>query len=166
MSKEKKTVEKTTDFYYTTNDMAKFLIGKTPIEGSVLDAGSGRNKVWYNNLQEPKFECEFERGQDYYKWEQRVDWVVGNPPWRFDGKNQIWPWMEKASEIADKGFAFLLNHKVFNTITPNRLGKFEDKGFYLQKIVIVQDKRWFGRYYYMIFSKEENSFLEWSKNNF
>lgn len=30
--------------------MVKDLIAITPIEGSVLDAGSGENKVWYNNI--------------------------------------------------------------------------------------------------------------------
>lgn len=159
-------MEKTPELYYTTEEMAKYLISKTPIKGSVLDAGSGRNKVWYNNLEEPKYECELEEGQDYYEWEKRVDWVIGNPPWRTNGKNQIWDWINKASEIAEQGFAFLLNHKVFNTLTPNRLQKLKDKGFYLLNIEIIQDKRWFGRYYYIIFSKKKSTFLMWNINNF
>jgi hypothetical protein len=35
----------------------------------------------------------------------------------------------------------------------------QQKGFYLKKIEVVSDKRWFGRYYFLIFTKEENNFL-------
>lgn len=158
--------EKGTDFYYTSDTMVKYLLGLTPIRGSVLDAGSGRNKVWFNNLSGEKYECEIEDGNNYYGWNKKVDWVVGNPPWRHNGKNQVWLWIKKASEISNDGFAFLLNHKVFNTITPTRLQKLQDKGFYLQNIVVVSDKRWFGRYYYLIFSQRKTSFLKWNNQNF
>jgi len=157
---------KGTDFYYTGDAMVKYLLSQTPISGSVLDSGSGRNKVWFSNLIGEKYECEIEEGNDYYRWDKQVDWVVGNPPWRHEGKNQVWPWINKASEIANIGFAFLLNHKVFNTLTPVRLQTLYDRGFCLQNIIIIADKRWFGRYYYLIFSKEQLNFLKWNTQNF
>ena len=151
------------DFYYTNEEMVKDLLRITPISGSVLDAGSGLNKVWYNNLKGEKYECEIEEGCDYYKWNKKVNWVLGNPPWKYEGKNQVWLWIEKASEIAKNGFAFLLNHRVFNTLTPTRLQKLADKGFYIHEIRIVADKRWFGRYYYLVWTKEKNNFVSWNK---
>jgi len=152
-------LKKGTDFYYTNEEMTKELLAIVPISGSVLDAGSGRNKVWFNNLKGKKYECEIEDGCDYYKWNKEIDWVVGNPPWRHEGKNQVWNWIKKASEISNIGFAFLLNHKVFNTLTPVRLKYLTDKGFYIQKIKIVADKRWFGRYYFIIWQKKKNKFI-------
>ena len=157
-------MNKGTDFYYTNKEMVKDLLSFTPITGSVLDAGSGRNKVWFKSIypdSAKRYECEIEDGCDYYKWNKRVSWVVGNPPWRHDGKNQVWSWIKKASEIADEGFAFLLNHKVFNTITPVRLQELADKGFYIKHIRVVSDKRWFGRYYYIIWAKGETNFVSW-----
>ena len=152
-------MKKGTDFYYTNEEMVKDLLSILSISGSVLDAGSGRNKVWFNKLKGEKYECEIEDGCNYYEWDKRVNWVVGNPPWQYEDKNQVWDWIKKASEISDTGFAFLLNHKVFNTLTPVRLRGLADKGFYVQKIKIVADKRWFGRYYFIVWQKKRNDFL-------
>jgi len=153
------------EFYYTSKEMVKDLLAITPISGSVLDAGSGKNKVWFNNLQGEKYECEIENDCDFYLWDKKVDWVVGNPPFRDkkEGENQIWKWIEKASEVSNQGMAFLLNHKVFNTLTPVRLQKLADKGFYIQHIRIVADKRWFGRYYYIIWGRENKNLISWKK---
>jgi len=155
------------EFYYTNEQMVKDLLAITPIKGSVLDAGSG-DKVWFKNLKGEKYECEIERGCDFYKWNKKVDWVIGNPPFRDkkEGENQIWKWINKASEIASKGMAFLINHKVFNTLTPTRLEILKNRGFYPFKLKIVADKRWFGRYYYLIFTKNKNDFISWNLKNY
>ena len=149
------------EFYYTNEQMVKDLIAITPISGSVLDAGSGKNKVWFNNLSGEKYECEIEDGCDFYKWDKKVDWVVGNPPF-----HESWKFFEKASEIAEKGIAFLINNLAFNSWTPRRFELFKEKGFYLQRIHIVADKRWFGRYYYLIFGKEDKGFVSWERKTY
>jgi len=156
---------KSPDFYYTNEQMVKDLLAITPIEAndSVLDAGSGKNKVWYKNIQnKEKYECELEEGYDFFKWNIKVDWVIGNPPFQENGKNIVPLWLEKASEIANKGMAFLINHKIFNFLTPRRLENLKQKGFYLERIHIVSDRRWFGRYYYLVFTKKPNTFLSWN----
>jgi len=161
-------------FHYTNLEMVKYLLSRTPYNGSVLDAGSGKNKVWFNELKGEKYECEIDDGCDYLKdWDKKVDWVVGNPPFAGNEVNEkgrypnlIPRWVEKSSEIASKGMAFLINHKVVNFLTTARLEKLKDKGFYLTKMIIVSDKRWFGRYYYLIFTKDKNNFIEWNITTF
>ena len=153
--------KKNKEFHYTNEIMVKKLISITPIKGSVLDAGSGENKVWYNNLIGEKYECEIEDGVDFFAWNKKVDWIIGNPPFHLG-----WRFLEKASDIATDGIAFLGNLNFFNSCLPNRLEILKEKGFYLQKIHIVQDKRWFGRYYYLIFTKTENNFISWNKNTY
>jgi len=149
------------EFYYTNEEMVKDLLAITPISGSVLDAGSGKNKVWFNNLVGEKYECEIEDGCDFYKWDKKVDWIVGNPPF-----HEGWKFTEKAMELANKGVAFLGNINFFNQFTTRRLERIRELGFYLQHIRVVADKRWFGRYYYLIFTKDKNDFLSWQLNNY
>jgi len=165
----KKVIDET--FFYTKEEMVKDLLQITPIdyEDSVLDAGSGRNKVWFKNLKcKIKYECEIEDGQDFFKWDKKVDWVIGNPPHRNSsgGDNLIWKWIEKASEIARKGMAFLFNHRFWLVITPKRLKYLQYKGFYIQKVHVVCDKRWFGRYFYVIFTKQKTDFITFSEKNY
>lgn len=150
------------EFYYTDEEMVKDLLSITPISGSVLDAGSG-DRVWWKNLPEncSVGECEIERGCDFYKWDKKVDWVVGNPPF-----HESWKFFEKASTVANKGIAFLINNLAFNSWTPRRFELFKERGFYLQHIHIVSDKRWFGRYYYLIFTKEPNDFVGWELKSY
>ena len=149
------------EFYYTNEEMVKDLLAITPISGSVLDAGSGKNKVWFNNLVGEKYECEIEDGCDFYKWDKKVDWIVGNPPF-----HEGWKFTEKAMELANKGVAFLGNINFFNQFTTRRLERIRELGFYLQHIRVVADKRWFGRYYYLIFTKDKNDFLSWQLINY
>jgi len=148
------------EFYYTNEKMVKDLLLLTPYRSNdtVLDAGSGANKVWFNNLNcYRKYECEINDGCDFYKWNEKVDWIVGNPPF-YEG----WKFLNKASKIAKKGIAFLGNINFFNCLTPLRLQKIQNKGFHLQKIHIISDTRWFGRYYYLIFMKSKKNFLSWN----
>ena len=150
-------------FHYTNKDMVKDLIAITPLSGVILDAGSGKNKVWFNNIPDTceKLECEIQDGSDFLLWNKKVDWVIGNPP--FDIMEQF---IKKGSEVADKGFAWLLSIRGFNSLTPKRLADVYDKGFFLHRIHIVSDKRWYGRYYYLIFTKIPNELLSWNKKTY
>ena len=149
-------------FHYTNPEMVKDLIKLIPYEegDSFLDAGSGKNKVWFNNLpltRGARFECEIEDGLDFMVWERKVDWIIGNPPF-----HEGWKFLDKASQIAKKGVAFLGNLNFWNSCLPNRFEILKQRGFYLQKLHIVQDKRWFGRYYFLIFTKIPNNFISWN----
>ena len=148
------------NLHYTSEQMVKDLLAITPtdINDSVLDAGSGQNKVWYNNVpNKEKYECEIEDGCDFYKWNKKVDWVIGNPPF-----HEGWKFLDKASQVACIGIAFLGNINFWNSCLPKRFDILKERGFYLNKMHIVQDKRWFGRYYYLIFMKQESTFISWN----
>ena len=148
-------------FYYTNEQMVKDLLALVPFnpQDTVLDAGSGKNKVWFRNIPvEDKYECEIKDGVDFLTWERKVDWVVGNPP--FDQQKVF---LNKATTIAQIGIAFLGNINFWNGLTPKRLN--ELNGFELQQIHIVTDKRWFGRYYFLIFEKKKG-ILSWEMETY
>ena len=152
-------------FHYTNEEMVKDLIKLIPfkITDTILDAGSGKNKVWYNNLNlicKERFECELEDGCDFLEWNKKVDWVIGNPPFDIG-----WKFTEKAIYVANKGIAFLGSIKFFNQFTSLRLEQMKEKGFELQHIHILADKRWFGRYYFLIFEKKKG-ILSWTRKTY
>ena len=145
--------------------MVKDLLSLIPFEKNdcVLDAGSGKNKVWYHNIPDYcwREECEIEDGKDFFEIDTQYDWIVGNPPFHLG-----WLFLEHASLICKKGIGFLGNINFLNSCLPKRLEELKSRGLYLQKIHIVEDKRWFGRYYFLIFAKKENDFISWNSKSY
>ena len=160
-NQEKKTKKRNKTFHYTNENMVKDLIKIIPFRKNdiVLDAGSGKNKVFYNNIPTKckRNECEIEDGKDFFDEFLKYDWLIGNPPF-----NIGWKFIEKASEISKKGMAFLGNINFFNSLTPKRLEFLKEKGFTISKIHLVADKRWYGRYYFIIFTKDDNKVFSWN----
>lgn len=162
-------------FHFTDELMVRDLISLIPFAStdSVLDAGSGKNKVWFNNIPvKDKYECEILDGLDFFDWNAFVDWVIGNPPFasneRVNGKRTslIPKWIDKSSCIARKGMAFLVNYKCFNSLTPVKLERLRQRGFTIKHIHIVSDKRWYGRYFFIIFTRDNSTFIGWEKKSY
>ena len=149
--------------HYTDENLVKYCLSLINYKDKelVLDAGSGKNKVWFNNIIAPKDECEIDEGKDFLKYDKKVDWVVGNPPYKF-----CWEFFEKAFDIANKGVGFLISINMFNKFTPKRLEEIKNKGFTMRKIAVVSVKRWYGRYYFVIFTKQENDFMVFSRGKY
>lgn len=152
-------------FHYTKPEMAKSLIDFLNLDynTSVLDAASGKNKVWYNNINvREKYECELEDGFDFFEWNKKTDFIIGNPPYHIS-----WEFTKHAMEIANIGIAWLINNQAMNSHnTPKRIEYMQSKGFYLQKMRVVSDKRWFGRYYFVIYTRQQNDFLTYDRTNY
>jgi hypothetical protein len=131
--------------------MARDLLKLIPFEprNSVLDPCSGRNKVWLRNFPSNAIhlDCEIEEGSSFFDWCEPVDWIVGNPPF---SKGVLFT--EHAMRFCRKGIAYLGNHNFINSLfLPSRMEKYKGQGWAISRMQIVQDKRWFGRYYFVIF---------------
>lgn len=153
-------------FHYTQECMVVDLLNllNLPFDISVLDPCSGNGyKPWFNNFNvKEKYECELDDGNNFLLYDKKVDWVIGNPPYHIS-----WEFTKKALDIANIGVAWLINNQALNSHnTPKRIEYMQSKGFYLQKMHIVSDKRWFGRYYFVIYTKNKNDFLTCTRNSY
>lgn len=74
--------------------------------------------------------CEIQRGEDFFDWNEKVDWIITNPPW-----SQIRPFLSHAMDVADEVvFLMTVNH----VWTKARLRDIREKGFGLKEIVLVE----------------------------
>lgn len=102
------------------------------------------------------------QGRDYTDYTETPDWVISNPPYRLedaDGKrtNALWVLLDYFSTRARKGIGFLINDKCFSTLTPRRLETLKERGFRMTHLVVCSVKKWRGRYYYVVFQKDETT---------
>jgi len=48
--------------------------------GKILEPCKGSGNI-YNNLQGEKFWCEINEGKDFFNWDEKMDWIITNPPY-------------------------------------------------------------------------------------
>ena len=158
--------KETIPIYQTHPIAVRWCLSLTPFQHgqTVMDVGSGSPPVFYNELANfpvIRKECEITRGQDFFLDKGPYDWCVGNPPFE-----QRWDMVLHCAEISSYGFALLFNMSGVNALTPNRRETLKEIGFYQQRDFIFCDKRWFGRYHWLIFTREENFSTVWHKGTF
>ena len=161
-------------FHQTPKELCKDLISLIPlIQGDkVLEPFKGEGG-FYNVLPDivSKEWTEIEEGRDYKTHIGNVDWVISNPPFKLENKkgkqeNSFYPLLEYYAPRVNKGIAFLGNDYCFSTLTPLRLKKLNDAGLYLQGYTICNVKKWRGRYFFMIFTKEINPKINYLIKNY
>jgi hypothetical protein len=149
-------------FHQTPEQLAIKLINEINLIDNdvVLEPFKGEGS-FYNNLPNNviKHYTEIEEGLDYKDFNMNVDWVISNPPFKLgnDNKrvNSFYYILEYYSLRVNKGIAFLANDYCLSTLTPVRLKKLREHNLYLNKIVVCNIKKWRGRYFFIIFKKNE-----------
>lgn len=110
---------------------------------------------------------EIKEGIDYKSFEEPVDWIITNPPYRMEeGKNCIIPLIFEFLPRVRKGIAFLCSDTIISSLTPLRRDKIKALGFHVSKITIVNVKKWRGRYYFIQITREENPSINYLMGNF
>lgn len=152
-----------TNYHYTPETAVIDLLQFIPFESGdvALDPSAGVNKVWFNNFPCNKEYCEIDEGTNFFEYPNKVDWIVGNPPF-----TEFVKFLMHSPNVAKKGFAYLIGHSRVNQVTPRRLSILESQGFYLSGIQIISIKAWFGRYYFLIFSRSKNEGIGYSTKNY
>ena len=160
-----------------------------PQGDSILEPFKG-NGAFYDKILDsnPKFYCEIDDGIDFFDYDKKHDWAISNPPFRVmvrgedttlnykstrtlkkalnlpDGwvrLNAFVPIINRTMEICDKGFFYLINHKLWSTLTVKRLRGWSENGWVISAIMVIEIKKWYGRYYMIKFEKNSKSLLEY-----
>ena len=159
-------------FHQTPPELAKKLIEIVPLEANdkVYEPFKGEGAFFTNfpsTVQ--KLWAEIRQGKDY-KEEQEYDWVITNPPFRITEENTrvngFWITLDYFTQRAKKGVAFLFNKKCLEALTPRRLDILQQRGFYVEKIVVCNVKKWAGRYYFLILRKQPSHWFIHIKESF
>ncbi len=70
---------KVQDVVYTPDYVASAIISRYCPSGSVLDPCAGDGA--FSSRIPGCLTCEIKDGRDFFEFRQRVDWIVGNPPY-------------------------------------------------------------------------------------
>tara|TARA_R110000868_G_scaffold320405_1_gene581304 strand:+ start:351 stop:857 length:507 start_codon:yes stop_codon:yes gene_type:complete len=161
-------------FHQTPPELCKLLVEKVPLKDGdkVLEPFKGEGS-FYNALPDfiIKNWTEIEEGRDFKNYQGEIDWVITNPPFKLENEkgkleNSFYPLLDYYSTRVNKGIAFLGNDYCFSTLTPVRMKKINALGFYLQGYTICNVKKWRGRYFFMIFTKEYNKNINFIEGSF
>ena len=68
------------DVVFTPDWVAKDMVEWFKPSGTILEPSSG-DGVFLEYLPAGTEWCEINKGRDFFKWDKRVDWIVGNPPY-------------------------------------------------------------------------------------
>ena len=112
MSK-KKVLSTANDKIYTPLETAKTIISKFELYGKVLDPFKG-DGAFYNNLPDnvEKDWCEIDLDKDFFDYNEKVDWIISNPPYSIFG--QV---IEHSMEIADNIVYLIPLNKLTSSFT-------------------------------------------------
>jgi len=144
------------DVIYTPKPVAKIMIDMCEIKPTdkVLDPSRGKG-VFFNNLPEcQKDWCEITDGKNFFDFNERVDLVIGNPPY------SIWSdWIEHTMNITDK-FCYIFGSMNF---TDDRLRNIIDQGFGVTKFHLLKIDWWFSPSYIIVFERGKPSIISVSE---
>lgn len=136
------------DKFYTPLPIAIKLIEMSNIqpEDFVLDPSKGLG-VFYDNLPEcNKNWCEIEEDIDFYKYTNKVDVIIGNPPF-----SQWTKWIKKTIELNPKKISYVMGCL---NLTKSRIQLLESHNYFITKLAIVKVKKWFAETYLVVFEKD------------
>ena len=112
------------DVVYTNDEVAKDIISHFAPFGFLLDPCKG-DGAFYNNFPDcQKDYCEIAEGKDFYNWNKKVDWVIGNPPYSI-----FHEFLKHAFSISDNVVFLVPTNKVFQSWkTMSLINKWGGKG--------------------------------------
>lgn len=95
------------DVVYTPDAVAAEIVGWLKPNGKCLDPCCG-DGAFFRHLPAGSDWCELERGRDFFDYTERVDWIIGNPPYSIFEE-----WLRHSFEIAENVAYIVPTNKIF-----------------------------------------------------
>lgn len=95
------------DIVYTPTYVSKHIIETLNPTGKILDPCKG-DGAFYKFLPEGSEYCEIREGKDFFTYNKKVDWIIGNPPYSI-----FEDFLKKSFEIADNVSYLVPTNKIF-----------------------------------------------------
>lgn len=97
------------DVVYTPSDVAMDIIRHFHPSGKCLEPSKG-DGAFYKHMPEGTEYCEITEGKDFFSYHNKVDWIVGNPPYSI-----FYNWLVHSFDVADNIVYLLPVAKVFGS---------------------------------------------------
>jgi hypothetical protein len=94
------------DIVYTPRHISKGIIDFLKPKGNILDPCKG-DGAFYDFLTNADY-CEIQEGKDFFDYEKKVDWIIGNPPY-----SVFEDFLRYSFEISDNVSFLVPTNKVF-----------------------------------------------------
>ena len=164
------------DFCQTPPQVWTALLEKCPIDKDEVfyEPFKGVGNL-YNQVQtNKKYFSEINEGLDAalfnYETNNDITVIYTNPPFKCELtnkkgikkiKNCVYYWLEFFMQkcVSLKKIGFLMNTACLQSLTPKRLKKLDELGFSITKIIVLNIQIWFGRYYWVLFEKNQTNKL-------
>ncbi|MBC8472193.1 MAG: hypothetical protein H8D56_22255 [Planctomycetes bacterium] len=98
------------DIVYTPEWVVVDMISYFKPCGKILEPCAG-DGAFIKHLPPETEWCEIERGRDFYAYSNRIDWIVGNPPYK-----QILEWLKYSFSLADNIVYLIPMNSPFNSM--------------------------------------------------
>lgn len=92
---ETPTEQNPNDVVFTPVEWAKDIVAFFQPSGTCLDPCRGES-AFFDQLPEPKLWCEIVEGVDFFRFHEKVDWIISNPPYSLFSR-----WLDHSLELAD-----------------------------------------------------------------
>ena len=120
--------QKESDLVMTPKSLAKTILDYLPLHGKVLEPCRGTGS-FYNQYDYYDY-CEITEGKDFFAYDEKVDWIVSNPPWSIYRE-----FAQHSYKIADNiAYLITINHDL---ALKARLRDMEAAGFGIKEIILV-----------------------------
>ena len=138
--------DKPNDEFYTPRVLAEKLFNLVPIKDSdiIMDNAYGTGNFFFKGLY----------SKDFFNDNREVAWYITNPPY-----SKIDDWLLKSCN-ANKGFAYLFG---LHNLTPRRIEKCEQQGFYITKIFLCKVFKWYGISAFIIWEKNKKGIINYDR---
>jgi hypothetical protein len=145
---------KANDVFITPLALAKSHIDMIEYKEDDLWLDDAKNSGSYYNQfpTNKKNYCEILDNKDFFDYQGNPQIIIGNPPYSILDK-----WFKKVIEINPRVYSCLIG---MLNLTPRRIKWFNDAGYGLKKLRIVNIHEWFGRSYICVFEKGAKNCIE------